>query len=346
METVASLLELSDQDLHDHALRVAGELDCCTYRMGVSLLAAERRLLYELFGCGSVVQYGVRQLGLHPQKASELIRASRALERLPALAEAFRTGRLGWGKIRELTRVACPDSEEEWLEYALEHNTSEVQVAITVSPLAAGKEAAGLPPGRKVRLTFDLTPEEYALYERAEELVRREAHKRLPRTEILMRLARARLAAASPETLERYPIVAWVEGRTGRAWFKTDRGPLPAPAEKVLEEARAVVGDRELVPPRKKVPLGVMRALVARSGNCCECCGGPGPLDVHHIDPVSEGGENLLANLLLACKVCHAREHREDFKPGSAWQQARERRMGPGDSCSEACVVYTLREAG
>lgn len=373
MDTIQSLLQLSDEELHQHNQAIAGELDNCCYRMGQALLAAERRRLYVSHGCNSVVQYGVRALGLHAHKASELVRASRALEKLPSLRAAFQTGRLGWAKIREITRVACPETEEDWHEYCLVHTADEVQRAITLSPRGYTKSLAAAEPlmlapepiqvqvapsaaptpratpprpdppaGRKIRLVFDLTPEEYAQYEKAEEYVRAQAGRRLPRTEVLMKLVDIRAASVSSSTRERLPVVVRVDASSGSGWYETGLGPLPAtPAqvEQALQEARAIVvvpeAQPSLLPPppegkrkRQKISRRKLRVLMARSGGRCERCGGPGPLEVHHRVPVSEGGGDSLEELELACAACHALGHEKDFGRKRRWREARAHRGG------------------
>ena len=55
------------------------------------------------------------RVGLAPGAAREHVRVARALATLPRLAEALGRGELSYSKIRELTRVATPESEERLL---------------------------------------------------------------------------------------------------------------------------------------------------------------------------------------------------------------------------------------
>lgn len=48
-----------------------------------------------------------------------------------------------------------------------------------------------------------------------------------------------------------------------------------------------------------------------RDGNACRGCGGTQGLQVHHITPISEGGERYaLDNLVTLCRSCHEAQHR------------------------------------
>lgn len=59
---------------------------------------------------------------------------------------------------------------------------------------------------------------------------------------------------------------------------------------------------------RKKL-LDVYR-LGGKPIDRCELCGEGGlTLDIHHIVPIAEGGNNELPNLKLLCPNCHRRQH-------------------------------------
>ena len=55
------------------------------------------------------------RVGLDPGAAREKVRVARALGALPRLAQALARGELSYAKVRALTRVATPDSEEQLL---------------------------------------------------------------------------------------------------------------------------------------------------------------------------------------------------------------------------------------
>jgi hypothetical protein len=55
------------------------------------------------------------RVGLDPGAARERVRVARALEALPRLARALAHGELSYSKVRALTRVATPETEERLL---------------------------------------------------------------------------------------------------------------------------------------------------------------------------------------------------------------------------------------
>jgi hypothetical protein len=52
------------------------------------------------------------RVGLDPGAARERVRVARALGTLPRLAEAFARGQISYAKVRAVTRVATPETEE------------------------------------------------------------------------------------------------------------------------------------------------------------------------------------------------------------------------------------------
>jgi hypothetical protein len=54
-------------------------------------------------------------VGLDPGAARERVRVARTLGRLPRLAQALAGGELSYAKVRALTRVATPETEERLL---------------------------------------------------------------------------------------------------------------------------------------------------------------------------------------------------------------------------------------
>jgi 5-methylcytosine-specific restriction endonuclease McrA len=66
-------------------------------------------------------------------------------------------------------------------------------------------------------------------------------------------------------------------------------------------------------------------ALLARWGDMCAYCGGPGPLEADHRVPLTRGGTNFIDNILPACRGCNGRKHKlteEEFRARLAAERA------------------------
>jgi hypothetical protein len=70
-------------------------------------------------GYASCAQWLAWRAGIDANTARERVRVARALGRLPNLAQAFARGELSYAKVRALTRIAAPDTEERLMNVAL-----------------------------------------------------------------------------------------------------------------------------------------------------------------------------------------------------------------------------------
>src|SRR5437762_13558816 len=86
------------------------------------------------------------RVGLAPGAAREHVRVARALGTLPRLARALARGELSYAKVRELTRVATPETEERLLAVGRAGTTEHVERIVRgwrrVDRLAEAKETA------------------------------------------------------------------------------------------------------------------------------------------------------------------------------------------------------------
>lgn len=133
-ETVSALAKLPAEELHKQNCEIRGRLAENEWQLAAHLIASDESQLYLKRGCASVVDYAQRCLNLSRQKAFELMRVGRIFALLPAISSAFREAKICWSKVREITRVATPDTEAYWLEQALLHDGDTVARMIAMSP--------------------------------------------------------------------------------------------------------------------------------------------------------------------------------------------------------------------
>jgi hypothetical protein len=99
-----------------------------------------RRGEHRFYGSRKFMQCAVTLLDLTENYAKELIRVGTKLEDFKLLDAAFLDGILNWSKVREIVRIATPETEHAWIEYARNHNAREVQAAVR------GLSEGDLPP--------------------------------------------------------------------------------------------------------------------------------------------------------------------------------------------------------
>ena len=55
------------------------------------------------------------------------------------------------------------------------------------------------------------------------------------------------------------------------------------------------------------------RELITKRGEKCEICGSVEHIELHHINPISEGGANSRSNSMLVCSKCHQKLHNNPY---------------------------------
>jgi Holliday junction DNA helicase RuvB len=108
------------------------------------LLDMEKRGEQQAVGCSSVVQFAEESLGISSKEANALLRIARALEELPEIDRAFSLGELSWSKVREITRVATPETETKWLELAKGKKVREIEWAVSRAKRGEAPKGNGL----------------------------------------------------------------------------------------------------------------------------------------------------------------------------------------------------------
>ena len=87
----------------------------------------DRREGWNGVGILSCAHWLAWQCGMAPGTAREHVRVARTLVGLPLISAAFAEGRLSYSKVRALTRIAEPDTEQLLLETAVEATASQVE---------------------------------------------------------------------------------------------------------------------------------------------------------------------------------------------------------------------------
>jgi hypothetical protein len=158
----------------------------------------DRREGWEAYGIRSCAHWLSWQCGMAPGTAREHVRVARALADLPLIAAAFTEGRLSFSKVRALTRIADPHTEDSLLEFALEATASQVERTVREWRRADAVDEETIVARRQFETWWDddgmlevrlrLDPEEgaallTAVDSRVERSVRRERAERKRRTD-------------------------------------------------------------------------------------------------------------------------------------------------------------------
>ena len=241
------------------------------------------------------------RVGLDPGAARERVRVARALGTLPRLAQALAHGELSYSKVRALTRVATPETEERLLAIGRAGTAAHVERIVRgwrrVDRLAEARETTRRHTSRALHVYQDedgmmivrgrLAPEVGALLVQALAAAR----------ETLYRQARTTDASAGPADVS----------------YETSQR-LACDASRVVMRHTADGRVEEVGARTRTIPPALRRVLHHRDKGCrfpgCALPFGQG----HHIRHWAHGGPTTLSNLALLCRRHHRAVHEEGYQ--------------------------------
>ena len=163
------------------------------------LLAAQRSRAHERLGYGGFVEYVERLFGYPARMTYEKLRVAEALQTLPELAQALRDGQVSWSCLRELTRVATPETERTWLERARGRTVREVEKLVSGHRPGSLPDDPAEPSVERHVLRFEVSGEVLATFREAMARIRGDAGEPLDDDAVLLLLARRVLAGPVDE---------------------------------------------------------------------------------------------------------------------------------------------------
>ena len=115
---------MSKKTLHEKTISACRASNGCRLELATLLIEVQDQ---EAFGyCASFKEYVNQRLPIGYGEARELVRVGRALKELPRLAEEFNRGGVAWSAVREVVRVAAPETEGDWLDIVSKLNCRDV----------------------------------------------------------------------------------------------------------------------------------------------------------------------------------------------------------------------------
>lgn len=359
-----SLAGMTDRDeVHRRVCSFKGQRGELDYEQGRWLLAAHRLRVHESLGLGSFGEYAERFGGIEARQARERVRVAEALESLPELASALKKGQLSWSAIRELTRVVVEGKQSEWLEASHGRTVREIERMVARQRQGDGPfdDAKAEAPRR---LTHVITAPTWALAQEAREAMIADAGASIDDDTFIAELVRAFLASRGAANTGDGGRAAYSIAITVCDTCKTATQRAGADQvvidEATLERARCdaeELGRVDTATPSKvkrAIPPKVRRAVFRRHGGCCAVpgCKRAVFVEVHHSEPLADGGTHDPDKLILLCGTHHQANHvgtlviRGSWSTGFTFEHADGTRYG-GEraSPSRSSVLAKVLEA-
>ena len=314
-----------DQQLRSIARRRAG-LDAEEARL---LRRAEELEIWIDLGMVSALDYAERVLGYAPHAGAERLRVARALAHLPALECALETGELNYSAVRELTRVATPETEERWRARAVGKNVRQIEELVAGHAPGSLPDDPPDPQATKHVIRWEIDADAFARLRQTQAALAHEHGGQLDPSALVRVLCDRALepAGGEPRGRAKFQILMTLCRQCERGTQEAAGVQVPVDAATV-ERARCdaqYIGDTSDAAPvraAQDVPPSVVRFVWRRDGGRCQTpgCRSARGLEVHHIVPRADGGSHDASNLRLQCSACHSSIHRGtlDISDGEA----------------------------
>jgi 5-methylcytosine-specific restriction endonuclease McrA len=349
--TTPSAVELDR--LGDEIAELSAHLDAATARLLDRIREFDTR---EGWNCGfrSCAAWLSWRVGLDPGAARERVRVARALGTLPRLARALTTGELSYAKVRALTRVATPETEERLLAVGRAGTADHVERIVRgwrrADRLAEARETARHHVSRALHVYQEedgmvvlrgrLGPEVGALLLRALAAARESLYPKGRDDEppSLVQQQADALALLAETALhhgltpgapgERYQVVVHVDAQVLADPDQPGQSVLEDGVRVSAETSQRLACDASRVVMRhdadgrvleigvrtRTIPPALRRALHHRDKGCRFPGCGLPRGEGHHVRHWAQGGATTLSNLALLCRRHHRAVHEEGFR--------------------------------
>ncbi|MCP4293738.1 MAG: HNH endonuclease [bacterium] len=303
------------------------------------------RKLFRDLGFSTVNQYARQELGFSNSKIGHYITLTKKLEKLPELKKSLSKGDLGYTLGRVLVDVADETNEKQWLDFAKKNSRRKVENEVKKAKGEAKNIAKGQPsffPRPKknippvvlpVKVNFEMTPTQFARYEKLWEQVRKNRNVSYEKVEAILEIMEGFLesdtegkiaprgAICAPSTQIHIHHCPQCESSK----VQSSKGELEvseADYEQALCDCQIEVSDCGDVKTntqtrrnKTSIPPATRRRVLANARHKCETpgCSNTRFLEIHHTVPRKNGGTNDPENLKCLCSSCHSFIHAKGF---------------------------------
>lgn len=283
----------------------------------LDVVRAEQMRIHIYFGCATLLEYLERRVGYSVHAARERIRVARSLATLPVTASELAKGNLSFSIVRELSRVATPDTEEAWVERAKFKTCREVEEMVAGRSPGDSPDDPAKPELRMKDLRLSLPTEHHALWREARKKLAEEYGTERVTDQVLFEaLCRNFLNPGTGAEGPQHQI-AYKQCDTCKRATQNGAGRefpiVPSVFERAACDAR-IIGSLDVDEPERASSAFTPRVreqIFARDGYRCTIpgCRSTRNLEAHHIVPQAMGGAGTVSNGTTICGGHHAANH-------------------------------------
>ena len=228
--------DVSWRRAHEELVRLAMTRAGLDFEEGRWLLRAFRTGAHVECGMGSFNEYVERLFGYGPRLTQEKLRVAEALEGLPETARGLESGSISFSAARELTRVAIPVTEREWLAATKNRTVREVERLVSGHRPGSRPDDVADAGAKRHVLRFDVSGETLATFREAMAKIRRDTGEALDDDAALLLFSRHVLEGPRDDGRSSYQLALTVCERCRRG-TQHGRGELVEVSPSAVEMA-------------------------------------------------------------------------------------------------------------
>jgi len=264
---------------------------------------------YLELGYSSLFEYLNLGQGISAATVSNLITVARKSVKIPEMMEAIASGEVGLAKLRKVSSVITSENKSEWIEKSKKLSCRELEKEVAkVSTYKPRRDFWQRINADYLRLSIDTTEDFKALAERAQDVYSKKCQSNKTLTEVF--------EWALKEALTKHDQVMKAERAEAKKKSVTAKA---APTSKSDPTGQSVTRDSGPTDnKRKHIPQPILNQVVLRDKGRCSFqkhgrrCHHRRFLDIHHIKPVKDGGQNTVENLTTLCETHHIYLHHQE----------------------------------
>jgi hypothetical protein len=278
---------------------------------------AEKMRIHIYFGCATFLEYLERRVGYSVHAARERVRVARSLATLPVTAAELAKGNLSFSTVRELSRVATPDTEAVWVERAKFKTCREVEEMVSGRAPGDTPDDPAKPELQMKDLRISLPPQHHALWREARKKLAEECGAENVSDQALLEALCRNFLQPGTGTEGPPNQIAYKQCDDCKRATQNGAGrefPVtPSVFERAACDAR-IIGSLDGAEPeraRSSFTPRVREQIFARDGYRCQIpgCRSSRNLEAHHIDEQCMGGAGTVSNGTTLCGGHHAARH-------------------------------------
>jgi glutaredoxin len=291
--------------LHEAAVQFAKEYLSLEHKLIDILQKIDDCKLYLKMGYSSLFQYCVSALSLSESQSFYFTTVARKAKEVPELKKAIESGEINLSKARRIVPVINKENKDIWIEKAKSLPQRELEFHVAAENPKIIKEKIKPIAIDRVSLQLSISKELNAKLEEIKNILSQKKSTHVTLEEILLEMAELFLEKHSPAR------------KAERALNKNIQAPSSGinSASKVCQPVKNTNSNL-----RVPIPAQIKHVVTFRDKNQCtyqdrnqQRCQNSRWLHMHHVKPVSMGGQNTANNLTTLCSAHHKFLHQNNI---------------------------------